>query len=91
MALITGKGKSSRSLLLLLGNKSHAIGKASGAFISHSYRSLQNKPGNDGIPGVYSKKNRTALFDLRKTLVKKDISKEHPEIVNSLKKLVKTH
>ena len=58
-----------------------------------SYRSLRNKPGNDGIPGKYiQKRTETALFDLSKDIgQKKDVSKEHPEIVNSLRKLGEKH
>ena len=93
--LITGKGKNPQEAYYFYwGTNLHAIRKGKWSLhLPHSYRSLQNKPGNDGIPGKYiQKRTETALFDLSKDIgQKKDISKEHPEIVNSLKKLGEKH
>ena len=93
--LITGKGKNPQEAYYFYwGTNLHAIRKGKWSLhLPHSYRSLQNKPGNDGIPGKYiQKRTETALFDLSKDIgQKKDISKQHPEIVNSLKKLGGKH
>ena len=93
--LITGKGKTPQEAYYFYwGTNLHAIRKGKWSLhLPHSYRSLQNKPGNDGIPGEYiQKRTETALFDLSKDIgQKKDISKQHPEIVNSLKKLGGKH
>ena len=93
--LISGKGKNPQEAYYFYwGTNLHAIRKGKWSLhLPHSYRSLQNKPGHDGIPGKYiQKRTETALFDLSKDIgQKKDISKEHPEIVNSLKKLGDKH
>ena len=93
--LITGTGKNPQEAYYFYwGTNLHAIRKGKWSLhLPHSYRSLQNKPGNDGIPGKYiQKRTKTALFDLSKDIGQKNnISKEYPEIVDSLKKLGEKH
>ena len=55
----------------------------------HSYRSLKDKPGHDGIPGPYQQKNTPlALFDLQADVgQKKDVSRDHPGVADRLRSL----
>ena len=76
------------------GTNLHAVRKDKWSLhFPHSYRSLNGKPGTDGIPGKYQqKKTDTALFDLRMDISQKsDLSGKHPDIVKNLKALGKKH
>ena len=72
------------------GNRLEAIrsGKWS-LHLNHSYRSLKDQPGKDGIPGPYIQKQTTVtLYDLEKDLSqKRNIAEDYPRIVNRLRDL----
>jgi arylsulfatase A-like enzyme len=93
--LIKGKGESPHEAYYFYwGTSLHAIRKGKWSLhLPHSYRSLKDKPGNDGIPSKYiQKQTGMALFDLRKDIGQKnDVSQEYPKIVNSLKDLGEKH
>ncbi len=57
--------------------------------LNHSYRSLKDQPGKDGIPGPYiQKETEVTLYDLEKDLSqKRNIAEDHPRVVNRLKNL----
>lgn len=61
--------------------------------LPHSYRSLKDKPGKDGIPSDYvQKKTALELYDLSNDIGQKvDVSKLHPKIVAKLKALAEKH
>ena len=76
------------------GTNLHAVRKDDWSLhFPHTYRSLKDQPGNDGIPGKYQqKKTSTALFNLRKDIGQKsDLSDKYPEIVKNLKALGNKH
>ncbi len=60
--------------------------------LPHTYRSLRDKPGQDGIPGPYQQKRTPlSLFDLEADLgQQKDVSRDHPGITARLQALGKT-
>lgn len=93
--LMKGEGKSPHEAYYFYwGTSLHAIRKGKWSLhLPHSYRSLKDKPGNDGIPSKYiQKQTGMALFDLRKDIGQKnDVSQEYPKIVNSLKDLGEKH
>ena len=59
--------------------------------LNHSYRSLRDQPGKDGIPGPYrQKKTEVALFDLEADIgQERNIANENRQVVNHLKDLAK--
>jgi arylsulfatase A len=59
--------------------------------LNHSYRSLKDQPGKDGIPGPYiQKQTEVTLYDLEKDLSqKRNIAEDYPRIVNRLRDLAK--
>ena len=59
--------------------------------LNHSYRSLKDQPGKDGIPGPYiQKQTEVTLYDLEKDLSqKRDLAEDYPRIVNRLQDLAK--
>ena len=59
--------------------------------LNHSYRSLKDQPGQDGIPGPYiQKQTEVSLYDLENDLSqKRNIAEDHPRIVNRLRDLAK--
>ena len=72
----------------------HAIRKGNWSLhLPHSYRSLKDQPGKDGIPSKYIQKSTAiALFDLKNDIgQKEDLSEIHPNIVERLKNLGEKH
>ena len=72
----------------------HAIRKGNWSLhLPHSYRSLKDQPGKDGIPSKYIQKSTgIALFDLKNDIgQKEDLSEIHPNIVEQLKNLGEKH
>ena len=72
----------------------HAIRKGNWSLhLPHSYRSLKDQPGKDGIPSKYIQKSTgIALFDLKNDIgQKEDLSEIHPNIVERLKNLGEKH
>ena len=72
----------------------HAIRKGNWSLhLPHSYRSLKDQPGKDGIPSKYIQKSTgIALFDLKNDIgQKEDLSEIHPNIVKRLKNLGEKH
>ncbi|MBV63401.1 MAG: arylsulfatase [Rickettsiales bacterium] len=72
----------------------HAIRKGNWSLhLPHSYRSLKDQPGKDGIPSKYIQKSTAiALFDLKNDIgQKEDLSEIHPNIVKRLKNLGEKH
>ncbi|MAB59538.1 MAG: arylsulfatase [Verrucomicrobiales bacterium] len=72
----------------------HAIRKGNWSLhLPHSYRSLKDQPGKDGIPNKYIQKSTAiALFDLKNDIgQKEDLSEIHPNIVERLKNLGEKH
>ncbi|MCP4847427.1 MAG: sulfatase [Verrucomicrobiaceae bacterium] len=61
--------------------------------LSHSYRSLRDKPGNDGIPSAYmQKKTNLTLYDLKADIGQKnDLSVSNRGVVSELSKLAEDH
>ena len=59
--------------------------------LNHSYRSLRDQPGKDGIPGPYrQKKTEVALFDLEADIgQERNIANENRQVVNHLQDLAK--
>ena len=59
--------------------------------LNHSYRSLRDQPGKNGIPGPYrQKKTEVALFDLEKDIGQEsNIANENRQVVNRLQGLAK--
>ncbi|MAT46480.1 MAG: arylsulfatase [Verrucomicrobiaceae bacterium] len=59
--------------------------------LNHSYRSLRDQPGKDGIPGPYrQKKTEVALFDLEADIgQERNIANENRQVVNHLQGLAK--
>lgn len=55
----------------------------------HTYRSLKNRPGTDGLPGDYIEKNcGLELYNLESDVGEKlDVAQSHPEIVQRLQLL----
>ena len=72
----------------------HAIRKGNWSLhLPHSYRSLKDQPGKDGIPSKYIQKSTgIALFDLKNDIgQKEDLAEIHPNIVKRLKNLGEKH
>ena len=72
----------------------HAIRKGNWSLhLPHSYRSLKDQPGKDGIPSKYIQKSTgIALFDLKNDIgQKEDLSEIHLNIVERLKNLGEKH
>ena len=94
-ALLTNPGKAKsphEAYFFYRGDRLEAVRSEKWSLhLNHSYRSLKDQPGKDGIPGPYiQKQTEVTLYDLEKDLSqKRNIAEDYPRIVNRLRDLAK--
>ena len=94
-ALLTNPGKAKsphEAYFFYRGDRLEAVRSEKWSLhLNHSYRSLKDQPGKDGIPGPYiQKQTEVTLYDLEKDLSqKRNIAEDYPRIVNHLRDLAK--